>query len=130
MGSIILTPGSHFNINMWNMENGKLIKNIKTGHKAAIWNCGMLDVIFYDFYPVYDFATNDNTPTSNIVITASPDKTAKQWDRRLNKCVSVMNTGSPNFQCNIFNDYNVHIGRYSLLSLFDLRKPNELVDSI
>lgn len=90
----------------------------------------LLNTFKHEDFPIYDFATNDSTPTSNLVLTTSPDRDTRNWDRRSGKCVGIMSTKSPNFEVNLFNDFTVTVGSHSLVSTFDLRKPNVLVDSL
>lgn len=154
MGTKLVSSGGDSNVCLWDMEKGNLLDKFPTT-QGIVWNVNLLDStsvatagdnrtlkvfdiynhkLLHEFkdhaYPVYDFATNDDAPTSNIIISTSQDQTSKLWDRRSNKCEATLDSGSPNFEINLFNSNIVTVGSLSQLSLFDLRKPDSMLDSI
>lgn len=153
MGTKLISSGADSQICTWDMESGDLLDKFPT-KQGIVWNVNFLDstsvgsagdnstLKIFDIYKhnelhsfkhdlmVYDFATNDDAPTSNIIISTSQDQTSKLWDRRSNKCEATMSSERENFEINLFNSYYVTVGSYSLLTLFDLRKPDQKLDSI
>jgi WD40 repeat protein len=80
--------------------------------------------------PIYDFATNTDGPSSDIIISASYDSSCKLWDRRSDKSQGTFVCETPNFEANLFNSNYLTVGGISLLSFFDIRKFGTLIDFV
>eukprot|EP01080_Neovahlkampfia_damariscottae_P006369 gene6369-10376_t len=154
MGSHLISAGNGKIITMFDMETGELIDAFDSQQTRGIWNIDMLDsttiisgsddrtmklfdihthklLISYDEHkgPVYDFATNEDGPSSDIIISASYDSTCILWDRRAEKSQGKIQNETQNFEINLFNTNTLTVGGYSLVSLYDMRMFGKLIDS-
>jgi WD40 repeat protein len=153
MGNILVSSGSRSEVVVCNMDSGEVISHWNSNQKV-VWNVSILDssciatcgedstIKLWDIHtqqlihkfthdldhsqPIYDCATNDKTPSSNIIVSACQDRTVKVFDKRSGNCEALMKTSTCNFEVNLFGDSQVTCGGYSVISVFDLRKPEVL----